>query len=214
MRLEGGLSPHLKPFQKNLTKMAGLMEMSMGIDPGEDKDEDSDDDLERMMQGFALQDSDNSIEMKDISGIGTGLAAFSKVEKQVPNPKQHKTTSLPSKSFCGLNNQGATCYMNSLLQTLFMTPEFRNALFRWKHDPVRDDAKVDCIPYQLQTLFAQMALGNHTSIGTKPLTRSFGWDDSQGFVQNGKTVAGRSSTTVPIHKSITPHACHCQLCDA
>jgi len=33
--------------------------------------------------------------------------------------------------FVGLSNQGATCYLNSLIQTLFMTPEFRNALYEW-----------------------------------------------------------------------------------
>jgi len=33
--------------------------------------------------------------------------------------------------FVGLSNQGATCYMNSLIQTLFMTPEFRAALYKW-----------------------------------------------------------------------------------
>ncbi|RLN93514.1 hypothetical protein BBJ28_00019286 [Nothophytophthora sp. Chile5] len=33
--------------------------------------------------------------------------------------------------FTGLSNQGATCYMNSLLQTMFMTPEFRQGLYRW-----------------------------------------------------------------------------------
>ena len=30
-----------------------------------------------------------------------------------------------SSGLCGIYNQGATCYMNSLLQTLVMTPEFR-----------------------------------------------------------------------------------------
>lgn len=33
--------------------------------------------------------------------------------------------------YVGLVNQAMTCYLNSLLQTLFMTPEFRNALYRW-----------------------------------------------------------------------------------
>lgn len=33
--------------------------------------------------------------------------------------------SSPVPKFVGLSNQGATCYMNSLLQTLYMTPEVR-----------------------------------------------------------------------------------------
>ncbi len=44
----------------------------------------------------------------------------------------HRTTSgsiphppRPSNGLCGIYNQGATCYMNSLLQTLLYTPEFR-----------------------------------------------------------------------------------------
>eukprot|EP00954_Amorphochlora_amoebiformis_P001642 129545-Amorphochlora_amoeboformis.AAC.1 len=31
--------------------------------------------------------------------------------------------------YVGLDNQSATCYMNSLIQTLFMTPDLRTALF-------------------------------------------------------------------------------------
>ena len=34
-------------------------------------------------------------------------------------------------AFTGLANQGATCYLNSAIQALFMTPEFRNAMYRF-----------------------------------------------------------------------------------
>lgn len=34
--------------------------------------------------------------------------------------------------YVGLSNQGATCYLNSLLQSLFMTPEFRTAIYKVK----------------------------------------------------------------------------------
>ena len=40
-----------------------------------------------------------------------------------------------SSGYVGLSNQGATCYLNSLLQCLYMTPEFRNSLFTWKYKP-------------------------------------------------------------------------------
>ena len=33
-----------------------------------------------------------------------------------------------SSGLCGIYNQGATCYLNSLLQTLLMTPEFRGII--------------------------------------------------------------------------------------
>ena len=38
-----------------------------------------------------------------------------------------------SSNYVGLINQAMTCYLNSLLQTLFMTPEFRNGIYRWKY---------------------------------------------------------------------------------
>lgn len=49
-----------------------------------------------------------------------------------------------------------TCYLNSLLQALYMTPEFRNALYKWKFD---FDANIDeskSIPFQLQRLFLNL----------------------------------------------------------
>lgn len=33
------------------------------------------------------------------------------------------------KHFAGLRNQGATCYLNSLFQALYLSPEFRDAIF-------------------------------------------------------------------------------------
>lgn len=55
--------------------------------------------------------------------------------------------------YVGLVNQAMTCYLNSLLQALFMTPEFRNALYNWEFDG-NDPAK--SIPYQLQRLFLNL----------------------------------------------------------
>lgn len=52
----------------------------------------------------------------------------------------YTTTSAASRSgakYLGLSNQGATCYMNSLLQTLFMTPEFRTAIYSWKYNQAK-----------------------------------------------------------------------------
>lgn len=47
-----------------------------------------------------------------------------------------KDSSLTKSSFIGLRNQGATCYLNSLIQTLFLTPEFRKQLFSLTADEV------------------------------------------------------------------------------
>ena len=37
--------------------------------------------------------------------------------------------------YIGLSNQGATCYLNSLLQALYMTPEFRLFIYQFQFNP-------------------------------------------------------------------------------
>jgi len=84
----------------------------------------------------------------------------------------------------GLSNQGATCYLNSLIQTLYMTPEFRHALYSWKYDEGFDGPQASCIPLQLQRLFGRLSLGETAIAGTDPLTASFGWTGSDAFQQH------------------------------
>ena len=115
--------------------------------------------------------------------------------------------------FVGLSNQGATCYLNSLLQCLYMTPEFRYTLFKWQYNPppeyadkpefeylkemrkeaanteTKSNIEYDyeptyCIPYQMQCLFSRLRLSIRGSVGTQDLTKSFHWTDGEAFQQH------------------------------
>jgi ubiquitin carboxyl-terminal hydrolase 47 len=46
--------------------------------------------------------------------------------------------------------------MNSLLQALFMTPDFRKMIYKFNYDPNVQAEKKDCILYQIQKLFASL----------------------------------------------------------
>ena len=54
------------------------------------------------------------------------------------DPEAQRLQSLDERR-TGLRNLGATCYMNSLLQTLFMNRAFRRGIFQWRDpDPAPD----------------------------------------------------------------------------
>ncbi|KAB5552894.1 hypothetical protein DKX38_010205 [Salix brachista] len=83
--------------------------------------------------------------------------------------------------YVGLKNQGATCYMNSLLQTQYHIPYFRKAVY---HMPTTEnDIPTGSIPLALQSLFYKLQY-NDTSVATKELTKSFGWDTYDSFMQH------------------------------
>ncbi|KAL8029537.1 hypothetical protein ABFX02_14G230900 [Erythranthe guttata] len=83
--------------------------------------------------------------------------------------------------FVGLKNQGATCYMNSLLQTLYHIPYFRKAVY---HMPTNvNDMPSASISLALQSLFYKLQYSGN-SVATKELTKSFGWDTYDAFLQH------------------------------
>jgi ubiquitin C-terminal hydrolase len=53
--------------------------------------------------------------------------------------------------FTGLVNQGATCYLNSLLQGLYMVPEFRRAVYAWEYVQALHGDEDVCVPLQVRT---------------------------------------------------------------
>lgn len=84
----------------------------------------------------------------------------------------------PASCGVGLLNQGATCYMNSLLQALFYTPEFRVALYDWHYDAAAHGSADRSIPLQLQRLFAEMQLSTVSAASTRAFTAACGMSDT------------------------------------
>ena len=73
---------------------------------------------------------------------------------------QMDTASEICKTHVGLVNQGATCYMNSLLQQLFMVPGFRDGFLSAAPPLPQRSPVVD----ELQRLFAYMALSKRKMV--------------------------------------------------
>lgn len=74
--------------------------------------------------------------------------------------------------------------MNSLLQSLYMTYDFRQFIYSWQFNPDIHGNKDYCIPYQLQRLFANLQLSRRNYVDTKGLTKSFGWESAMSFEQH------------------------------
>lgn len=80
----------------------------------------------------------------------------------------------------GLQNQGATCYMNSILQSLFLTTAFRKSIYAI---PTNGQSPQDSIPLALQRLFHALTFSTLPP-NTNDLTASFGWDLHESFTQH------------------------------
>ena len=78
----------------------------------------------------------------------------------------------------GLRNQGATCYMNSLLQTLYHLRKLRVAVYRMP--TVAEDH--GSIGLAMQRVFYQLQT-HEKEVPTRQLTKAFGWEAHDSFQQ-------------------------------
>ncbi|XP_060766418.1 ubiquitin carboxyl-terminal hydrolase 48-like isoform X2 [Neoarius graeffei] len=65
----------------------------------------------------------------------------------------------------GLKNQGATCYLNSVLQCLYMTEDFRREVENFRRDPLNPDEESADLMQELQKLFKSLKEGAGTTEG-------------------------------------------------
>jgi len=82
--------------------------------------------------------------------------------------------------YVGLKNQGATCYMNSLLQVLYFTNMLRKAVYKM---PTESDDSQKSVALALQRVFHELQFLDKP-VGTKKLTKSFGWETLDSFMQH------------------------------
>ncbi|KAH8927853.1 cysteine proteinase [Atractiella rhizophila] len=112
----------------------------------------------------------------------TVISAFIRVLKDPTGVLWHNFQNYDSKKetgFVGMKNQGATCYLNSLLQSLFLTHTYRKAVYQIP----TDNDSLDSVALALQRVFYLLQTSD-LSVGTTELTKSFGWRGLDSFLQH------------------------------
>uniref|UniRef100_A0A1E5RHD3 ubiquitinyl hydrolase 1 n=1 Tax=Hanseniaspora osmophila TaxID=56408 RepID=A0A1E5RHD3_9ASCO len=113
----------------------------------------------------------------------TNISVYVRIIKDETGVLWHNFVNYNSKKvtgFVGLNNQGATCYLNSLLQTYFFTKKFRKMVYAI---PTAGENPSDSVALALQRAFYLLETSD-VPLDTLELTKSFGWDTGDAFTQH------------------------------
>ncbi|KAG2175621.1 hypothetical protein INT43_001268, partial [Umbelopsis isabellina] len=113
----------------------------------------------------------------------TTITAVVRIMKDPTGVLWHSFVNYDSKKmtgFVGLKNQGATCYMNSLFQSLYCTNYFRKVVYQI---PTENDDPTKSVALALQRVFYNLQYQD-APVGTTELTKSFGWDSLEAFNQH------------------------------
>ncbi|OQO13895.1 hypothetical protein B0A48_00770 [Cryoendolithus antarcticus] len=119
-----------------------------------------------------------------VEGDTARVTAYIRVLKDPTGVLWHNFVNYDSKKetgMVGLRNQGATCYLNSLLQSLYLTGAFRKAVYQIPTSTEQERTN-STSAYALQRLFYRLQ-ADQVAVSTQELTHSFGWESRQIFEQ-------------------------------
>lgn len=119
-----------------------------------------------------------------IENDAVNVTAYLRIYKDPTGVLWHNFINYNSKKetgMVGLKNQGATCYLNSLLQSLYFTNAFRKAVYQIPTE-AESDRKTANSAWALQRLF-YMLQSYEEAVSTQELTASFGWETKHIFEQ-------------------------------
>ncbi|RFU33440.1 hypothetical protein B7463_g2871, partial [Scytalidium lignicola] len=117
-----------------------------------------------------------------VENEAANMTAYVRIVKDETGVLWHNFSNYDSKQetgYVGLKNQGATCYLNSLIQSLYFTNAFRKAVYQI---PTQEEENLSNSAYTLQRLFYQLQTSSN-AVGTNELTKSFGWETRHIFEQ-------------------------------
>ncbi|XP_031626452.1 ubiquitin carboxyl-terminal hydrolase 7-like isoform X2 [Contarinia nasturtii] len=113
-----------------------------------------------------------SIEWDKVSELKK-LTCTIDISATLPN-EGYAWPSYAATGYSGLMNEGATCYINSLLQSLYHTNEFRRIVYGLEIEP---ELASDSFAFWLKYIFYTMQLGELSEIRTTNMIKCFDWEE-------------------------------------